>query len=176
MYVNKNQSRCHRVRQFDFAHCETGVTILREGNQLLSLSYPTGNPMINIAISARCWKWGNSEITLFFIWMGPLIPSQGCWVSPVPTWGGQQCGHVIRICVCMCAWYKIFLLSSALLWHYTSPALRKIRFKFSPISLPLSLWFPLCVRPSTFHLSATLSSSAAPSLPPSGDLGDTRFA
>ena len=176
MYVNKNQSRCHRVRQFDFAHCETGVTILREGNQLLSLSFPTGNPMINIAISAWCWKWGNSEITLFFIWMGPLIPSQGCWVSPVPTWGGQQCGHVIRICVCACVWYKIFLLSSALLWHYTSPALRKIRFKFSPISLPLSLWFPLCVRPSTFHLSAALSSSAAPSLPPSGDLGDTRFA
>lgn len=48
-------------------------------------------------------KWGNSEITLFFSWMGPTVPLK---VAGRPQFllffwggGGQQCLHMTHICV-----------------------------------------------------------------------------
>lgn len=115
-------------------------------------------------LMALTTKWGNSGITLYFIWMGPTVAPSRLLGVPGSYFGGPAtspydtylCGwaHIL--------WYKILLLFSAVWWHYTSLTPGKTRFKFPSIALSRSL--SIC--PSLFHLSLRLCVSLGASVIP----------
>ena len=102
-------------------------------------------------------KWGNSEITLFFFWMGPMVPPQGCRASPVHTWGGARNVSMWHISVWVC---NIKYYSYPQQYSDITPVWlqRKMRLKFSSISLPLflSLIPSLCLSISLSSLRRVL--------------------